>query len=203
VAIVNKKLRRPEGHDGRAAARDRILEAAARLFHEKGVRATGVDTLIAAAGVAKATFYRHFPSKEDLVVAWLKAPSSRWFDRVRAQAEADARSPEETIPLVFQATAEWLEAEGFRGCPYLNTSTEIVDAYNPARKVIRDYLEEVEAWLRDQVAAAGFADSDILGKELQALLAGSISLGVARRTTVFVIAAREAALALLSTAKRV
>jgi AcrR family transcriptional regulator len=177
--------------------RARILAAAGVLFGEEGLARTGVDALIEAAGVAKATFYRHFPSKDALILAWLQDPRTRWFDRIRTQVEAQAAAPGEVIPKLFEAVAEWLEGGDFVGCPYLNTSVEITDATHPATGVVRDYLAEIGAYLEDRVAAAGHDDAARLGRELHTLLAGSISLGVANRTSSFVLAARDAAVQLL------
>jgi AcrR family transcriptional regulator len=177
--------------------RERILAAASLLFGENGVAQTGVDTLIEAADVAKATFYRHFSSKDALIVAWLKDPRTRWFDRVRVLAESRAATPDEVMPRLFDAVADWLETDDFVGCPYLNTAVEISDPAHPATIAIRDYLAEIGAYLEERAAAAGHADAAAVGKELHALLAGSISLGVANRTSSFVIAARGAAVQLL------
>ena len=186
----------------RASARERLLAAAAELFHENGIQATGVDSLIAAAGVAKATFYRHFPSKDDLVVAWLRDPRARWFDRVRAIAESDSTEPEVVIPRLFEAVGDWLEADAYRGCPYLNTATEVPDPTHPARLLVEDYLKEIEDYLVGQVTAAGYRNPRKLGVALHTLLAGSIALGVARRNNDQALAARDAAVRLLSEAER-
>ena len=177
--------------------RARILAAASVLFAENGTGRTGVDTLIEAADVAKATFYRHFPSKDALVVAWLHDPRTRWFDGVRARAEARAATPGEIIPRFFDGVAEWLEADDFVGCPYLNTSVEISDPGHPAAGVVHDTIAEIGAYLEERVAAVGHEDAARLGKELHTLLAGSISLGVANRTSSFVVRARDAAMQLL------
>jgi AcrR family transcriptional regulator len=185
---------------GASDPRERILAAAALLFAENGTGPTGVDVLIAASGVAKATFYRHFPSKDALIVAWLQDPRTRWFDAVRAQAEARATSAAEVIPRLFEAVAEWLEADDFVGCPYLNTTIEISDPGHPASRPIREYLAEIAGYLEGQAAAAGHSDPAKLGRELHALLAGSISLAVANRTSAHALAARDAASQLLKTA---
>jgi AcrR family transcriptional regulator len=184
------------------APRERILAAASLLFAETGVAQTGVDTLIEAAGVAKATFYRHFPSKDELIVAWLEDPRTRWFDRVRVTAEARASTPSELIPRLFEAIAEWLETDDFLGCPYLHTSVEVTDPSHPAGQAVRAYLAEVGTYLEERVAAAGHPDSARLGRELHALLAGSIALGVAHRTSSYTLAARDAADELLDMRKR-
>jgi AcrR family transcriptional regulator len=178
--------------------RERILAAAALLFAENGVTRTGVDMLIAAAGVAKATFYRHFPSKEALVLAWLRDPRTRWFDRVRAQAEARAVAPDDQVLRFFEALAEWLEADDFIGCAYLNTSVETSNPADAVSAAIHDYLAEIERYLQGLVAAAGYSDAERLGTELHTLVAGSIMLGVANRTTANALAARDTAARVLA-----
>lgn len=201
AAVVGGAMRtsvRPE----RASPRDRLLTAASRLFHEMGIQAAGVDAIIAEAGVAKATFYRHFPAKDDLVVAWLRDPRTRWFDRVRAQAEARGTDPAEVLPRLFDEVAGWLEAEGYRGCAFLNTGVEITDPGHPARAVITEYLHEIEAYLGRVLAAAGYRDPRRLAGQVQTLIVGMISLAVAQRSGVQMQAAREAALAVLEQAER-
>jgi AcrR family transcriptional regulator len=198
AAIMGGALRPAPGNGHGTRPRGRILAAAGVLFAENGVAGTGVNALIEAAGVAKATFYRHFPSKDALIVAWLRDPRTRWFDAVRARAEARAATPSELIPRFFEVVAEWLETEDFVGCPYLNTAVELSDPANPASQAIREHLAEIGAYLETQVAAAGHRDAARLASELHALLAGSISLAVANRTSSFAIAARDAAVQLLS-----
>ena len=199
IAVVGGLLRTTRGRTPESA-RDRLLTAASNLFHEGGIQATGVDSIIEAAGVAKATFYRHFPSKVDLVVAWLRDPRTRWFERAQAQARASGVGPRDEIVLFFEAVAEWLEAEKYRGCPYLNSSVEITDPADPARLVIRETLDEIGAYFRSLVTAAGYAEPELLGMQLHALLAGAISLAVARQTDAFALTAAEAARQLLAQA---
>ena len=200
-AVVGGVLR-SSGGPAPMSARDRLIAAASRLFHENGIQATGVDTLIATAGVAKATFYRHFPSKDDLVVAWLQDTRTRWFEGVRAQVEGQHADSSEAIPLLFDAVGEWLEAGNYRGCPYLNVGAEITDAKNPVRLVVREYLQEIEDYLDGMIAAAGYRHSRMLATEVQTLLAGAISLGVARHSGAAMVSARDAAMALLAGAER-
>jgi AcrR family transcriptional regulator len=199
VAILGGLLRTSRGPT-RASARDRLLAAASRLLHEAGIQATGVDSIIEAAGVAKATFYRHFPSKDDLVVAWLRDPRTRWFERVEAKAKVSGAGPRDEILLFFEGVAEWLESERYRGCPYLNSSVEITDPDHPARLVIRETLDEIGTYFRNLVTAAGYAEPELLGMELHALMAGAISLAVARQTGAFALTATEAARQLLAQA---
>jgi AcrR family transcriptional regulator len=196
VAIVGGVLRASDGR-ARASAQDRILEAASQLFHESGTRATGVDAIIQAAGVAKATFYRYFPSKDDLVVAWLRDPATGWLGLIRSQSAASRPEPQKAIPRLFDAVGEWLETDGFYGCPYLNTAIEIADPRHPARVIVTEYLQDVEDYLVQLVEAAGHPDSRRLAARLQVLLTGAISLAVARRSRASVSTARDAAVRLL------
>jgi AcrR family transcriptional regulator len=195
VALVRGELRR--SGVGRTRPRERILRAASELFSTRGIAATGIDTLIEVAGVAKATFYRQFPSKDDLVVAWLRDERTRWFDRVLQKAKDSVTSPDDLIPAMFDAAVEWLEVEDFRGCPYLNTSAEIPDPFHPARRAVEDYLEEVEGYLRDALIAMGRPHAASLAPQLQTLMAGGLMLSAAHRTTAPLRAARDAAIGLL------
>ena len=178
LALVGGELRdsRSGGH---LSARDRLLAAAAQRFQEAGIQATGVDSIVAAAGVAKATFYRHFPSKDDLVVAWLSHRDTKWFGRVRWLATKRASTPADVIPLVFDAAGEWFEADGFRGCPYLNAAVEITDQSHPALPVIREYLASVDRELGELAAAAGQPDPQSSGQQVGVLLSGAIGQAVA------------------------
>ena len=98
--------------------------------------------------------------------------------------------------------ADWLESEGFRGCPYLNTAAEITDVGHPARLIVREILDEIATNLRTLLRAAGYADAEMLTREVHALLAGSITLGASLQTSAYVLAAQDAAGQLLANAER-
>jgi AcrR family transcriptional regulator len=183
----------------RASARERLLAAASQLFSESGIQATGVDAIIAAAGVAKATFYRHFPSKDHLVVAWLDDSRTNWLVDVRRAAEERATSPAEVIPLLYDEAAQWFEADGFRGCPYLNASVELTDPAHPALPVIRGYLDFVSQQLGEVAAAADLPEPEAAGRELEVLMSGAISQALAYRSVAPFETARTAAMRLLET----
>ena len=195
LALLEGRLRTRAAHRG---PRDRILATAARLFHRHGIAATGIDRVIAEAGVAKATFYRQFRAKEELVLAWMRDPATRWFDRVFERAKQTAPSPQEVIPAVFDEVAEWLERDAYRGCPYLNTIAELadVDPDNRLRLAATAYLDEIRGHLRDAAAAAGAHRST--GDLVHVLLAGAIELASASRSTAPIETAREAAAQLLA-----
>ena len=179
-------------------ARDRILTAASIMFAENGVARTGVDPLIEAAGVAKATFYRHFPSKDDLVAAWLRAPGTRWLDRVRREAEARATSPDEVLPETFGALARWLEDEDFAPSPFFSATMTAIDAPEVVSRAIRDYNDEVRAYLAEVIGSTGHRNPDAAAHEVHLLVSGAIAMGVATRSSAHVLAARDAAATLLN-----
>ena len=197
-ALIGGVLRPGAGHP--ASPRERILAAASDRFTRLGVGATGVDTLIESAGVAKATFYRHFPSKDDLIVAWLRDPRTRWLDRMGIEAEEQAQTPADVLPAFFGLVAQWLEADGARGCPYLDTALGMPDLAPAAVAVVREYLAEVERYLHERLVAAGRADADVLAPQLFALLSGGITASVGSGDTHPAIAARNAAVTILAAA---
>ena len=113
-------------------AAERILEVASDLFYRQGYRATGINEVIARSGVAKATFYNHFPSKDDLGLAYLKRTREgelRYLER----AVAARRSPETRLLAVIESLGPWLEDTGYRGCAFVNMASEIPDPESPLR----------------------------------------------------------------------
>ena len=179
-----------------APPRERILATAARLFQRDGIPGTGVDRLIDEAGVAKATFYRHFASKDDLVVAWLRSAEARWIDEV-AGAIDHSLPPIEQIDRFWSVVADWQERHDCAGCPYLNTLVEIRDPDGPALGEVASYIGEVEAWFSSAAAAGGIPEPETVGRRLRILLMGALMavrfagtpepLDVARRTALDVL----------------
>ncbi len=133
----------------RPGARERILLTAHDLFYREGIRATGVDRLIAAAGVTKVTFYRHFPSKDDLVRTFLAYRHERWMGwfkdalaRWRAAQSPPEREEAPLAPVAF-ALAEWLQAPGFRGCAFINTVAELGGALPDAIAIAAAHKQDM------------------------------------------------------------
>jgi AcrR family transcriptional regulator len=129
------------------SARDRILDTAHDLFYRDGIRATGVDRLIAASGVTKVTFYRHFPSKDDLVRAFLDIRHTRWMawfvDALGRRGAAAVPADGSGLLLLADALQEWCDTPSFRGCAFINTVVEIADALPDAVGVSRAHKQEM------------------------------------------------------------
>jgi AcrR family transcriptional regulator len=132
-------------------ARQRILDTASPLFYAEGIRAVGVDRIIATAAVAKATFYHHFPAKDDLVAAYLQAQ----IDQQRAAiATLPDGPPQQRLRLIFRKMAEIGSSPRFRGCPFINAAAEHPDPAHPVRVVIDSYRTWFHGMLLEQLVKA-------------------------------------------------
>jgi AcrR family transcriptional regulator len=138
-----------------SSARRRVLDAAGALFYAEGIHAVGIDRIIAEAGVAKATFYHHFPSKDDLVCAYLQEQS----DRVREATPLSDGTPEDQILSVFETLGELTCGPGFRGCAFVNAAAEYPDPRHPARQVVAAHRAWFHGVLRDLLTAAHHPDA--------------------------------------------
>jgi AcrR family transcriptional regulator len=140
-------------------ARRRVLDTAARLFYAEGIHTVGIDRIIADAGVAKATFYHHFPAKDELVRAYLTEQSAlqRAAARRLRGREAD---PLHMVFTVFEILAELGCGPGFRGCTFLNAAAEYADPGHPVRLVIAGHRRWFRDLLRELLADARHPDAE-------------------------------------------
>lgn len=157
----------------------RILAAASRLFYLEGIRAVSADRVIAAAEVSKVTFYRHFATKDDLVVAYLRAISAT----ERAAVER-ARTEHPDDPLtVLRLYADSLDGQscqpGFRGCPFINAAAEYADPEHPVRTVVAEHREWLAGTAVALLAQAGSTDPEQAALELVLLRDGAMVAGYA------------------------
>lgn len=159
-----------------SAARDRILDTAFRLFYARGLRAVGVDTIIAESGVAKATFYKHFPAKDDLVVAYLEKVDGVWTGQLHAAAEAAGPDPADQLVGLFDALATACRRDGYRGCAFINAAAESTPGSGPHERTVA-HKQQVLAWLRELAGEAGAEQPERLARALALLLDGALSSG--------------------------
>jgi AcrR family transcriptional regulator len=157
------------------APRRRLLDAASHLFYGSGIHAVGVDAIVGRAGVAKASLYAHFGTKDALVEAYLLERDRlfrAWLDeRVRALA----RTPERRILAVFDALGEWFRTDAFRGCAFANASAEYPDLAHPVRLAARKHKAALRAYLRGLVVAAELARPERLSGDLMLLVEGAMA----------------------------
>ena len=187
---------------GAAGARQRIIDAASELFYQNGIRATGIATIISHAGVARATFFHHFPAKSDLVIAWLQQPGSRWFDRLRAELDAKTESPTSRLLSFFDLLGEWFAQEDFRGCAFQNAAAETPEADHALRQATHDYTLEIQHYLRQTASDAGLPKPGRIAEELHLLAQGAIATAVATRSPESARVARAAAKRIVAPPKR-
>ncbi len=173
---IDHRMNKPEPCD-RLSARDRILAAANELFYHEGIRAIGIDTVIEKAGVAKMSLYRAFPSKDDLIAAFLEMRDRlywEWWDKVTARHPDD---PLRQLRALFEAVARRTSGPDYRGCPFVNTSVEFPDPNHPGRKVIAAHMDELRRRLGALVDGLGVARPALLTDQLLLLLEGAYSAG--------------------------
>ncbi|GAA3515011.1 TetR/AcrR family transcriptional regulator [Aeromicrobium panaciterrae] len=146
-------------------ARDRLLAAAGEIFYREGIHAVGVDRLVSEGGVTRATFYRHFPSKDDLVRAYIEREDAA----LRALLEAgatQASTPEEALELVIQGISTDIAQHHTRGCPFINAAAEFPDSKHPVRVAVKAHREWFESTLVDLLTDAGVDDPAATGHAL-------------------------------------
>lgn len=158
-------------------ARERILDTAFRLFYAHGPRGVGVDTVIAESAVAKATFYKHFPRKDDLVLAYLDKVDQTWFGQLRAAARAAGDAPRDRLVGMFDALASACRREGFHGCAFINTAAESASGGDVHARTV-EHKNVVRAWVTDLARRAGVPRPDQLARQLTLLLDGGLAAGV-------------------------
>src|SRR6478672_11189380 len=151
------------------AARDRILDTAFRLFYARGIKAVGVDLIIAESGVAKATFYKHFPAKDELVLAYLDKVDGIWSRQLHEAATAAGEAPADQLVGLFDALGSACRRDGYRGCAFINAAAESAPG-SPVHERTVAHKREVLGWVRDLAAEAGAADPDGLARSLTLLL---------------------------------
>ncbi len=122
-------------------ARERILSTAHGLFYKAGIRATGIDHIIREAGVTKVTFYRHFPAKNDLILAFLHYRHALWITWFKDSLDSDIATSGSLYQALPLTLAKWFVSADFHGCAFINATAEIADALPEALPIIRQHKQ--------------------------------------------------------------
>ncbi|WP_410575358.1 TetR/AcrR family transcriptional regulator [Amycolatopsis sp. cmx-4-61] len=155
--------------------KDRLLATAARLFYAEGIHAVGVERLVSEAAVTRATFYRHYPTKDDLVAAYL-AETSRLI-RAAVAAARDGKPPREALVDTMAVVGDATQGKDFRGCQFLNAAAEYPDPRHQVRQVIDDHRRWFFDVLREQAAALGHPEPNHAARVLVLLRDGALHGG--------------------------
>jgi AcrR family transcriptional regulator len=184
-------------------ARHRILETADRLFYQDGIRAVGIDRIIAEANVAKMSLYKHFPSKDDLILAVLKHREECVLEFFRSAMERHGRKAKNPLRAFFAALKDYFESPGFRGCAFQNAAVELADPSHPATEFVRGHKQRFSAFLRGLVEETVGKAAAKVAPAVTILVEGAVVTAVIQGKPDAADVARDAALKLVGEEKGV
>jgi len=155
-----------------ATPKEKLFQAAARLFYQHGYRATGVDTIAAESGIGKMTLYRHYPSKDDLIVAFLRQSDDDFWEYFE-QSTQDASEARGKLLAFFEALQNYVLSPECFGCPFINLATEYPEVDYPSHQVALEHKETVRARFLQLARAAGARQPDALADALFLMMDGA------------------------------
>lgn len=157
-----------------SSRRDHLVATALDLFSTRGFHATGIDTVLAEAGVAKMTLYNHFTSKDELILAALGLHDTQFRSWFTQTVEHRAYRPRARLLAIFDALEDWFRLPQFAGCPFINACAEYAERSDPVHAAAAEHKRLVRAYLRGLAADAAAPDPDTLAHELEILMTGAI-----------------------------
>jgi AcrR family transcriptional regulator len=163
---------------GEVSARERILATASVLFYREGIRAIGVDTVVAQSGVSKTSLYRLFESKDELIAAFATEQDRLFWVRWDRIEEQYADDPRALLEALLSGIAERIGRPAFRGCPFFNLATEFPDKNHPGRVIARSNKEEMRARLTTIVAKLGMSDPSRTASQIALIINGAYVSGL-------------------------
>ncbi len=158
----------------RPSKREELVRKALAAFYRNGFHATGMDMLVAETGVSKTSMYKHFRTKEDLILAVLRLRDENFRNWLFRRMEELADTPRGQLVAMFDALEEWFEEQGFRGCMFIKASSEYQDAGHPIHKQSAEHKRMIEAHVTDLASRAGASDPAGLARQLLLLKEGAI-----------------------------
>lgn len=184
----------------RADKRDHLIDVAAEMFNRCGYHAAGIDRVIKEAGIAKTTLYRHFETKEDLILAVLRRTDERFREDMRRFVEAHGQSPRERILATFDFLERWFGAESFHGCPFISAAAEYGDATGAIFREAAAHKRLVIAYFEELTHAGGYAEPKRCAQEINLLHEGATAVAHTTRSAAPARLARSMAAQLLDAA---
>ena len=155
--------------------KDRLLEAACRLFYRDGVHATSVEAILEEAGVARHSLYLHYQSKDGLVAAFLQKRDERWRGWLAAFVESRATTPAEGLLAMFDFLQQWFAQPDFHGCAFINVAAEFSAPRHPFRLLAAEHKQLVLADIRKRCLQAGLKNHETAARQLALLMEGAIA----------------------------
>lgn len=180
-------------------ARQRIVETAERLFYAEGVRAVGIDRIIAEAEVAKMTLYNHFASKDELILAVLQFRETQVQEMFAKSINRHLRKGLDKLHAFFAALKDWFKSPGFRGCSFINASVELADGRHPASAFAARHKDRFHEMISEIITeTSGPKAATTMAPAVGLLVEGAIICAVMEQSAKPADVAREAAVALVS-----
>lgn len=152
---------------------EKILATAANLFESRGIQASGVDTIIAEAGIAKATLYKHFPSKNQLITAYLRDKSDKFYEWLNSRLVSKKADSIEILLTLCDLVEQWIVTPEFHGLPFHIAAVEFPDPEHPINQYSAVLAVELQGYLSKIAATAGAKDPETLGQQLTILFEGA------------------------------
>jgi AcrR family transcriptional regulator len=181
------------------ATREQIIQAADDLFYGEGIRSASVDAIAARAGVTKRTLYYHFPSKDDLIAAYLTARDEPTLNRYAVWLDETKGDLPEQILGVFERLARMTKSARWKGCGFLRAAAELAGTPgHPALKIASAHKKKFEAWLEDCIAAKGLSEPALRARQMMVLLDGAVAQVLIHRDPAYALAAGQVAAALVT-----
>lgn len=155
------------------SAREQILETATKLFYQSGFRAVGIDTIIAESGVAKMTLYKHFPSKDDLIVAYLNRSNEAFWTWCEDVIKPFEDNPRKQLETIFEGVAKLASSPQCMGCTFTGAAGEFPDLSHPGHKAALEHKRQVLAKLKELAKAAKLRQPQAVAEQLLMLMDGA------------------------------
>lgn len=184
----------------RPTKRDELVDKALRIFYANGFHATGMDRLVEETGISKTSMYKHFRSKQELILATLQLRDAQFRDWLFRRMAALASTPREQLLAMFDALGEWCREPGFRGCLFVRAAAEFQEPEDPIRALAAAHKALLLEHLRELAEAAGAAEPALLARQLLFLEEGAIVAAQVEGCRDAAAQARAAAAALLDSA---
>lgn len=158
----------------RPTKRDELVQKALQAFYRHGFQATGMDMLVAETGISKTSMYKHFRTKEDLILAVLRLRDEQFRNWLYRRMEALADTPRQQLIAMFDALEEWFDEPGYKGCMFIKASSEYQDADHVIHQQSADHKRMLERHMTDLAEKAGLTDPGRLARQLLLLKEGAI-----------------------------
>ncbi len=185
-----------------SSPRERLIEAGLKLFYRDGFHATGIDAILAEAGVAKKSLYTHFRSKEDLILAVMRRRDELFRNWLIREVERAAQDPTSRLLACFDVIGRWVKSKDFYGCACINASAEFGNHSDPVHRVAADHKAFIADYLKSLAKDAGLENPELLSQQLLLLIDGAVVVAQVTGRKDAVVSAKKAAQTILAEAAK-